>query len=112
MSGVLLVLTNCPDADSAQGIARALVERNLAACVNQLAPVRSLYRWQGAIEEADEVPLLIKTAADRYPELERELRALHPYSVPEILAFDAERGLPDYLDWVAAETRPVPRSGA
>jgi periplasmic divalent cation tolerance protein len=104
-SEVLLVLTNCPDVQTAAHIRRELVGARLAACVNQLAPVQSTYRWQGAIEEASEVPLLIKTTRERYPALEAELRRLHPYSVPEILAVPVEAGCSDYLAWVSAETR-------
>ena len=104
-SDVLLVLTNCPDEGTAAAIRRELVDSGLAACVNQLAPVKSTYRWQGAIEEAAEVPLLIKTTRACYPALEARLRKLHPYSVPEIWALPVERGSPDYLTWVASETR-------
>jgi len=103
--GVVLVLTNCPDEATAATIRRDLVESRLAACVNQLAPVRSTYHWQGAVEEAAEVPLLIKTTRRCYPALEARLRRLHPYSVPEILAIPVERGGSDYLAWVVAETR-------
>jgi periplasmic divalent cation tolerance protein len=104
-SEVLLVLTNCPDVDTAVRLRRELVKARLAACVNQLGSVQSTYRWQGAIEEASEVTLLIKTTRDRYAALETELQRLHPYSVPEILAIAVERGCPDYLTWVRAETR-------
>ncbi len=104
-SDVLLVLTNCPDEAVAARIRRALVDARLAACVNQLSPVQSTYRWNGAIEEATEVPLLIKTTRARYPALEAGLRKLHPYSVPEIVALPVERGCEDYLNWVRAETR-------
>lgn len=100
----LLVFANCPDADCAEAIAAALVEARLAACVNVLAPVRSVYRWQGAIERADEVPLLIKTTAARYAALEAAIRARHPYAVPEIVAVPIDRGLPAYLRWLADET--------
>jgi len=104
-TGVLLVLTNCPDADTAAHLRRELVKARLAACVNQLGPVQSTYRWQGAIQEATEVTLLIKTTRDRYPALQAEVRRLHPYSVPEICAIAVERGSPDYLTWVRMETR-------
>jgi periplasmic divalent cation tolerance protein len=104
-SEVLLVLTNCPDADTAGRLRRELVKARLAACVNQFGSVQSTYRWQGAIEEASEVTLLIKTTRDRYAALEAELRRLHPYSVPEIIAIAVERGSSDYLTWVRAETR-------
>lgn len=102
----LLVLTNLPDAASARALAAALVAARLAACVNILAPCRSVYRWQGGIEEADEVPLLIKTTAARYAELEAAIRARHPYELPEIVAVPVAHGLPAYLAWVGAETSP------
>jgi len=101
---VLLVLTNCPDETSANTIALAVVEARLAACVNILPRVQSIYRWQGAVESASEIPLLIKTTTDSYPALERAIRAAHPYDIPEIIALPVERGLPAYLNWVAAET--------
>ena len=101
----LLVITNCPDEEVANRIALALVEEQLAACVNLLPRVQSVYRWQGAIESASEVPLLIKTTAGRYTELEAAIRELHPYDVPEIIALPIAQGLPAYLDWLAAETR-------
>ena len=101
----LLVITNCPDEAIANAIALAIVEEKLAACVNILPRVQSVYRWQGSIESASEVPLLIKTTAGRYTELETAIRALHPYDVPEIIALPIAQGLPAYLDWLAAETR-------
>lgn len=100
----LLVLTNLPDAESAGKLANLLVESQLAACVNILAPCRSVYRWQGKIEDAEETPLLIKTRAERYAELETAIIANHPYELPEIIAVPIERGLPAYLTWVAAQT--------
>jgi len=100
----LLVLTNLPDAESARALAGRLVEARLAACVNILAPCRSVYRWEGSTEDATEVPMLIKTTAARYAALEAAIRAGHPYTLPEIVALPIERGLPDYLAWVAAET--------
>ena len=101
----LLVIANCPDEACANRIALAVVEGGLAACVNLLPRVQSVYRWQGAIESASEVPLLIKTTAGRYAELEAAIHALHPYDVPEIIALPIAQGLPAYLDWLAAETR-------
>lgn len=103
-SEVLLVLSSLPDQAAAQQLARTLIERRLAACVSVLAPCTSVYRWRGTVEEAAEVPVLIKTTADRYAELESTLRALHPYELPEIIAVPVVRGLPGYLDWVAGET--------
>ena len=100
----LLVFTHLPDRPAALALARALVERRLAACVNVLNGCTSIYRWQGALEQADEFPLLIKTRAARYEELEAVIRSLHPYELPEIVAVPVVHGLPDYLDWVAEET--------
>ena len=102
---MLLVLTNLPERAAAERLAGLLVEKRLAACVNILAPCRSVYRWQGAVRHDEEHPMLIKTTAERYPALERELRAGHPYELPEIIAVPIERGLPAYLQWVAAETK-------
>ena len=104
MQTTLLVLTNCPDEESANAIALALVEERLAACVNILPRVQSVYRWQGAVESATEIPLFIKSTATNYPALEAAIRDHHPYQVPEIIALPVERGLPAYLDWVATET--------
>jgi periplasmic divalent cation tolerance protein len=97
---VMLVLTTVADAPGAERIARALVEERLAACVTVLGAARSTYRWQGAVESADELPLLLKTTAARWPALRERLRALHPYEVPEMLAWRADDGWPAYLDWV------------
>jgi periplasmic divalent cation tolerance protein len=103
---VLLVLTNCPDEETAGRIARTLVENRLAACVNVLPEVESTYRWQGSVEQAVEVPLLIKCTRERYAALEEAIRQLHPYTVPEIVAVPVVVGLPSYLRWVAEETTP------
>jgi periplasmic divalent cation tolerance protein len=103
---LLLVLTNCPDRTTAETLAAALVELRLAACVNVLAPCHSVYRWQGKVESAEEVPLLIKTTPERYVALEAEIRARHPYELPEIVALPVDKGLPAYLQWVSDETRP------
>lgn len=100
----LLVLTNVPDDASAEKLALALIESRAAACVNIMAPCRSIYRWQGAVEMADEIPLLIKTTAEHYPQVERIVRAQHPYAVPELIALPITHGLPAYLDWLATET--------
>ena len=100
----LLVITNLPDVESARALATQLVEQRLAACVNILAPCHSLYRWEGRLEEAEEVPLLIKTSAARYAALEEAIRAYHPYELPEIVAVRIEKGLPAYLAWMAAAT--------
>ena len=102
----LLVLCTCPDAASAARIAETLVAERLAACVTRLPGARSVYRWQGAIEQADEVQLLIKTTRACFEPLRARLAALHPYEVPEILALPIEAGHAPYLDWLAAQVAP------
>jgi len=102
----LLVLTNLPDRATAEKLAEALVRKRVAACVNILAPCRSVYRWKGAVQHDEEHPVLIKTTRERYAALEAAIREAHPYELPEIVAVPIERGLPAYLAWVAAETVP------
>lgn len=102
----LLVMTNVPDKPLAERIAKALIEARAAACVNILAPCESIYRWQGIIETATEVPLIIKTTDAAYLRVEQILRECHPYAVPEVIAVPIKHGLPAYLAWVATETEP------
>jgi len=101
---ILLVFTNLPDRAAAERIADALVTEGVAACVNVLAECGSVYRWQGKVEHASEVPLLIKTTRAAYPQLESALRKLHPHELPEIIALPVSAGLPEYLNWVAQVT--------
>jgi periplasmic divalent cation tolerance protein len=101
----LLVLTNLPNRAAAEKLADTLIAQKLAACVNILAPCRSVYRWKDAVQHDEEHPMLIKTTSERYAALEQAVRAGHPYELPEIIAMPIERGLPAYLDWVAAETK-------
>lgn len=100
----LLILTNCPDEETANAIALAVVEAKLAACVNILPRIQSVYRWQGVVESATEIPLLIKSTVALYPALEKQIVELHPYDTPEIIALPITHGLPAYLNWVVAET--------
>ncbi|MDR2364728.1 MAG: divalent-cation tolerance protein CutA [Zoogloeaceae bacterium] len=102
----LLVITSLPDAESAGKLARALVEQGLAACVNVLGSCHSVYRWQGRMEDATEIPLFIKTTRARYGAVEARIRNLHPYSLPEIIALPLTAGSPDYLKWIKGETEP------
>ena len=104
MEQVLLVMTNLPDLPAAQAMARALVGTKLAACVNILPGVQSVYRWQGEVEQASEVTLLVKTTQYRYAQLQQAIVAAHPYDVPEVIAWPLADGHPPYLHWVAAET--------
>ena len=104
---VLLVLCTCPDAASGERIARALVEERLAACVNRVPGLTSVYRWQDAVESAPEELLLIKTTRDTFPALLARLLALHPYALPEVIALPVDLGHPPYLDWVRAAVAPT-----
>ena len=102
-----MVLCNCPDEASADRLAQGVIEARLAACVNRLAPVQSVYRWNERIEIATEVPLLIKTTASRYEAVQAWLQAAHPYDIPEIIALPLAAGLRAYLAWIAQEVGEV-----
>ena len=104
MSKIILVLTNLPDQASALTLAERIANARLAACVNILGTCKSIYHWQGKIESAEETPVLIKTTEDAYPALEKTIRELHPYELPEILHVPIAGGFAAYLQWVAAET--------
>jgi len=99
----LLVLTNLPDREAALKLAQTVVGKRLAACANVLDGCASVYRWQGEIQTEREIPVLIKTRADRYASLQQEILACHPYELPEIVAVPLEAGFQSYLDWVSAE---------
>lgn len=101
---VLVCFCTCPDADTAARVADALVAERLAACVNVVPGLRSVYRWQGAVERSDETLLLIKTTRDRLEALVARVPALHPYELPEVIAVEVAGGLSTYLDWVAEQT--------
>jgi periplasmic divalent cation tolerance protein len=100
---VCVVLVTAPDAEVAGGLARALVDERLAACANLVPSVRSIYRWEGALQEDDEVLLVIKTTAEKTAALSQRVRALHPYDLPEVVALPALGGNAAYLEWVRAE---------
>ena len=95
-----LILCNCPDAETANHLAELLVAQQLAACVNCLPQVRSVYRWQGKVETAVEVTLLIKTTLEHYSSIEKMIAENHPNEVPEVLAISIDNGLPAYLKWL------------
>ena len=101
----LVCYCTCPDAATADRIADALIGERLAACVNILPGIRSVYRWHGQVEHADEALLMIKTAADRLDALTARVTALHPAELPELIAVEVVGGLPAYLSWVADQTR-------
>ena len=101
------VLVTAPDADVAKSIARAVVSERLVACVNIVAGVTSIYRWQGKLEEQSEVLLIMKTVHDRVSTLAARVKELHPYDVPEVLALPVDAALPAYADWIIEATGPV-----
>ena len=111
MTGHLVVLSTVAKAEDAERIGRALVERGLAACVNVLPAVTSIYRWKGKLEREEERLLLIKTRADRFAALRDALVALHPYEVPEVLALPVADGHAPYLEWLDAGVRADPGPG-
>ena len=100
-----IVLNTCPDKETAQAIARQLVELQLAACVNIIPAIESVYCWQGKVESETEYLLIIKTQSGCYTELESTIQALHPYELPEVVAVSIEAGLPAYLDWINNNTK-------
>jgi periplasmic divalent cation tolerance protein len=102
---VVVVLTTLPNEAAATALARALVGEQLAACVNIVAGVRSLYRWQGAVQDEPELLCIVKTARDRLEAMSARLRELHPYDVPELLVIAPGRGAASYCDWVIESTR-------
>jgi len=105
MNSSLVLFCTCPDEAVARTLAGELVKERLAACVNVLPSIRSIYRWQGALQEDSESLMVIKTGASRYRETEAWLKRHHPYDVPEIIALPIEKGLPAYLEWVVQETK-------
>ena len=97
---IVLAFCTFPNTETAQRIARELVDQKLAACGNVLPQIHSIYRWQGKVESADEALVLFKLSASRFPDFEAKLRSLHPYDVPEIIACQIDQALPEYLRWV------------
>jgi periplasmic divalent cation tolerance protein len=100
-----VIFTTTGSEEQALAIARALVSERLAACVNIIGPIRSVYRWRDAIEDEREYLLLIKTRALNYMKVERRVRELHRYEVPEVLALTVDRGSPPYIQWLLDSTR-------
>lgn len=107
----VVAFTTCETEEQAGRIARALVEKHLVACVNIAGPVRSIYRWKGAIEEANEYLLIVKTEAALMPQLQAALERLHSYEVPELIAMPVTAGSARYLDWISESVSRTPDSG-
>jgi periplasmic divalent cation tolerance protein len=106
MTDRILVLTTCPSAEEAGRIAHSLVESRLAACVAVAPGIRSVYRWQGSIEESAEWALTIKSRRDLFASVSDEIRRLHSYETPEILAVPVVKGSAEYLRWMDESLRP------
>jgi periplasmic divalent cation tolerance protein len=104
----VIIMTNFPDRVSALAFAKELVDQRLAACVNVHSECNSVYRWKSEIEHANEVPVLIKTRFQNYPQVESLVRRMNPYELPEIIAVPVVEGFSEYMQWIAAESIPSP----
>ncbi len=104
---VKIVMCAFPNVEKARQIGTVLVETQLAACVNLIPGIRSIYRWEGKLEEQEEVLAFFKTTMARYSELQQTLVEMHPYEIPELVVLDLAAGLPAYLQWVLSSTQPV-----
>ncbi|MBV9507002.1 MAG: divalent-cation tolerance protein CutA [Acidobacteriia bacterium] len=102
MTNKIVVLSTCATQTEAESLARLLVERRLAACVNIISQVKSYYHWQGRLDSAEEFLLIIKSARERFDELRAALERAHSYEVPEVIALPIVDGAPNYLNWIAA----------
>jgi periplasmic divalent cation tolerance protein len=105
MSEPIVVLVTCGSEEEALKIANALIESRLAACANLVAPIRSIYRWEGKIWDEKEWLLIIKTEKHRFEELEKRVKSLHSYSVPEIISLPIVEGSSAYLNWIRENTK-------
>jgi periplasmic divalent cation tolerance protein len=103
MTDKIVVLSTCASAEEAERLARRVIDDRLAACVNVLSPVRSFYRWKGAIEDSAEWLLIIKSTRDKFDVLRAALESAHTYEVPEVIAIPIVEGSPSYLDWIERE---------
>lgn len=105
MEKVVQITTTADNRDVIEKIGRGLVEKKLVACAQIIGPIQSIYWWKGAVENAHEWLLLMKSKASLYPAIEKEIRLQHPYELPEIIAINIDKGLADYMDWVVSETK-------
>jgi len=101
----MLVLCSCPDQEIATTIAENIVAQHLAACINIVPGIKSIYHWQGNVESAEESLMLIKTHQQKLSSLQNTITTMHPYEVPEIISLDISNGLPKYLDWITSSMR-------
>jgi periplasmic divalent cation tolerance protein len=112
MTEYIIVLITASKEDEAAQIARDIVSSRLAACVNILKGIRSMYRWKGKIEDEEEVLMIVKTRRDLFGELKKRVKELHSYSVPEIIALPVVEGSEEYLSWLKEETKEKSGSDA
>jgi periplasmic divalent cation tolerance protein len=103
MTDKIVVLSTCASAEEAERLARRLIDDRLAACVNVLSPVRSFYRWKGAVEDSAEWMLVIKTTRDKFDALRAAVESAHTYELPEVIAIPVVEGSPNYLSWIERE---------
>lgn len=101
----MFVLITAPDEDEAVKIGKTLVEEKLAGCVNIIKGIRSIYFWQGKVEDEPEVLMIVKTKTDLFDELEKRVKSLHSYTVPEIIGIKIDKGSEGYLNWLTEVTR-------
>ena len=111
MAEIIRIIITFDNKETAEKIGRGLVERRLAACAQISGPIKSIYWWKGKIEEAEEWACTLKSRKDLYKTIEKEIRALHPYDVPQIVAIDIDSALPDYAEWIRSETM-MPKIGS
>jgi periplasmic divalent cation tolerance protein len=111
VSHEIIVLVTTPNSDEANLIANALVAEQLAACVNIVPLIESIYRWEGEVKRDSEALMIIKTTNDRYAQVERSVKELHSYTTPEVIALGIERGSKEYLKWLRDSVLEVPHSG-
>jgi len=110
MTDKVIVFSTCASAEEARRVARTLVEERLAACVNIIGDIVSIYQWQGKVHEGDEVMLVVKSRRDLLPRLQERLASVHSYEVPEAIAIPVVDGLPAYLEWLDRELEPQGKS--
>jgi len=104
MTNIIQIVTTVGDKEAGKALGRYIVDARLAACCQVTGPIRSIYRWKGAVEEADEWYCVLKTRSSLYRQVEEEIKRLHPYEVPEIIAVTIDEALPAYVVWVEEQT--------
>ena len=104
-TSAIIIYCTCPDIETASRISRLIISQHMAACVNQVQGVTSIYEWEGKIEQENEVLLIIKTTDERFKSIQQLVSEEHPYELPELIAVPVTHGLPDYLEWITQCTK-------